>query len=218
MGTHPPTAVVAAPLEEEVANQHAYLALARRLRQLNQPICGLWPFPASTAFEEIPRQLARALASLGVSVGLVAPPARWRDEASQSQLSVATAGDGIDLLTPVLTPKSNLRAIIEETLTKLRDRYACILLDLSGLDIEATHEVAMLPGAGIALFVAAGQSNELALAKIGRRLPPERLLGAVLMDGKPRRSRKSAATASPPTRSSSRGDRRRPRARKLAGA
>lgn len=214
MGHHPPTAA-AAQLDEEVAAQHAYLALARRLRQRNQQICGLWPIPANVEFEQVARHLARALASLGVTVGLVAPPARWRDDVSQ--LSVAAAGDGIDLLTPVVARKSSVRTVIEETLTKLRDRYACILLDLSGVDDGAMREVALIPGAGLALFAAVGQSNESALARIGRRLPSERLVGVVLVDAKQRRSRKSAAIASPAARSSSRSDRRRPRARKLAG-
>jgi hypothetical protein len=66
----------------------------------------------------------------------------------------------------------------------VRDRYSCILLDLSGLDLADAHEVALVPGVGIVLFVAEGEIGEFALAKIRRRFPADRLLGAVLVNGK----------------------------------
>ena len=82
----------------------------------------------------------------------------------------------------------SLSATIEQTLALVRGRYACILLDLSGLDIAGAHEVALVPGLGIVLFVAEGRTGEFALAKIRRRLPADRVIGAVLVGGKPSRA------------------------------
>jgi hypothetical protein len=172
--------------EEETAAQQAYLILARRLRGLGQPICGLWPVCENMGFEDVPRHLGRAVASLGISVGLVAPRERWRADLPQTQLFISAIGEAIDSLTPVWA--RSLSATIEQTLALVRGRYACILLDLSGLDIAGAHEVALVPGLGIVLFVAEGRTGEFALAKIRRRLPADRVIGAVLVGGKPSRA------------------------------
>ena len=182
MAPNQPKATVAALPEVDVATQQAYLSLARRLRWLNQRICGLWPVPAGMEFNDAPRHLARAMASLGATVGLVEPPARLRKDASQTELFIAAAGEGIDSLTPVSARTSSPAGVIEQTLALVRDRYACILLDLSGLEIVDAHELALIPGVGIVLFIAVGKMNEFALAKMRRRLPPGRVIGAVLVD------------------------------------
>jgi len=176
--------------EEEVATQQAYLILARRLRALNQPICGLWPVSENMGLEDVARHLGTALASLGSRVGLVAPREHWRDDLPQTQLFISAIGDALDSLTPVWA--QSLGTTIEQTLALVRDRYACILLDLSGLDLAGAREVALVPGVGIVLFVAEGQIGEFALAKIRRRFPADRLIGAVLVNGKSGRSSKVA--------------------------
>ena len=175
-------AASAAPSEEEVATQQAYLILARRLRGLGQPIYGLWPVSKNMGFEDVPTRLGKAMASLGISVGLIAPREHWREDLPQTQLFISTIGDALDSLTPVWA--RSLGATIEQTLALVRDRYACILLDLSGLDLAGAHEVALVPGVGIVLFVAEGRTGEFALAKMRRRLPADRLIGAVLVNGK----------------------------------
>jgi hypothetical protein len=181
MASTPTAASSSAKSEEEVAAQQAYLILARRLRQLSQPICGLWPVSENTEFEEVPARLGGALASLGVSVGLVAPRERWLNDAPQDELLISKIGEAIDSLTPAWA--RSLGATIERTLDLVRDRYACLLLDLSGLDLAGAHEVALVPGVGIVLFVAEGQTGEFALAKMRRRFPADRLMGAVLLNG-----------------------------------
>lgn len=169
--------------EEELATQQAFLILARRLRGLSQPIFGLWPICENMGFEDVPRHLSRAFASLGISVGLVAPRERWRADLPQTQLFISAIGEAIDSLTPVWA--QSLGATIEQTLALARGRYACILVDLSGLDVAGAHEVALVPGLGIVLFVPEGRTGEFALVKIRRRLPADRVRGAVLVGGKP---------------------------------
>jgi len=190
VATKQPSTDATAQPDDEVAAQQAYLAVARHLVQLDRPICGLWPVPADMELAEMPRKLAVALAALGFKVGLVAPRARWLQDASQREppLSRSPAGDGIDLLTPAWPRGADTGAVIERALSLVRDRYARVLLDLSGLDILGVDQAAIVPGMDVVLFVAAGRSNEFALARMRRRLPPERILGAVLVDmtdGKP---------------------------------
>jgi hypothetical protein len=180
-----PTQTAAASVaqsDEEVATQQAYLILARRLRDLGQPICGLWPVSENMGFEDVPTRLGKALASLGISVGLMAPRELWREDLPQTQLFMSAISEALDSLTPVWA--QSLGATIEQTLALVRDRYACILLDLSGLDLAGAHEVALVPDVGIVLFVAEGRTGEFALAKIRRRLEADRLVGAVLVNGK----------------------------------
>jgi hypothetical protein len=174
--------------EEDVATQQSYLALARHLRQLGQPILGLWPVPVPTVFDEVPRYLAAALACLGDTIGVVAPRERWSNDASQGQLLVSSLGDSVDLLTPVWSRRPNPAAAIEQTLTLARDRYGLLLLDLAGLDATDAHEVALIPEVGILFLVAQGRMTEFALARLRRRMPAERLVGAVLVDAPPRRA------------------------------
>jgi hypothetical protein len=177
-----PMAATATPTEADVAVQQTHLVLARRLRQLNRPILGLLPFPAELRLENVPRCLGKALASLGVRVALVEPRERWRAGPTQAPLRVTAVDEAMDLLVPEWTERSNVCIVLEETLTVARDRYGCILLDLSGLDPVAAQEVAAIPDVGIVLFVARGKSSEFALVKARRRLSAKHLLGAVLMD------------------------------------
>jgi hypothetical protein len=174
----------------EVAAQQAYLAVAHYLVQLDRPACGLWPVPMDMAVEGPAGQLAAALAALGVNVGLVAPRTRWREDTSQSEhaLSRSTDGNGVDLLTPACPRRVDPGRVIERTLALVRDRYAQVLLDLSGLDLLGVDQAAIVPGLDLVLFVAAGRTSEFVLARMRRRLPPERILGVVLVDraeGKP---------------------------------
>jgi hypothetical protein len=174
--------------EEAVATQQSYLALARRVRQLGRPILGLWPVPVSTVFDEVPRHLAGALASLGDTVGVVAPRERWSDDASRGQFLVSSLGDSVDSLTPVGSKRLSPAILIEQTLSLIRDRYSLLLLDLAGLDVTDAYEVALLPEVGILFLVAQGRINEFALARLRRRMPAERLMGAVLVDAPLRRA------------------------------
>jgi hypothetical protein len=109
-------------------------------------------------------------------------PATWRDHTARSQLSITTLGEGVDALVPARERTMSLGTAIEQTLALVRDRYGCLLLDLSGLDALGAQEVALVPGVGIVLLVARGRIGEYALAKLRRRLPAERLMGAVLVD------------------------------------
>jgi hypothetical protein len=172
--------------EEDLVVEQSYLTVARRLRQLGQPILGLWPVPVAMAFDELPRHLAKALASLGFAVGLVAPPACWCDDVSEGQLRVSSLGESVDSLTPVWPGGPAPAAAIEQTLALIHDRYACVLLDLAGMDVADAHEVALLPGVAIVFLVAQGRINQFALGRLRRRIPAERLLGAVLVESQRR--------------------------------
>jgi hypothetical protein len=182
MARNQPAATATALPEEDLPTKQAYLKLARCLRRLGQPICGLWPVSSDTEFEEVPRNLANALASLGVTVAVVVRPALWRDDPARNQLSAAAVGEGVDALVPVRERTVGLGTVIEQTLALACERYQCILLDLSGLDAIGAQEVALVPGVGIVLFVPSGRISEHALARLRRRLPTERVLGAVLLD------------------------------------
>jgi len=175
---------------DEVSARQAYLAVAHHLAQLDRPASGLWPVPTDMGLEGPARQLAAALAAIGVKVGLVAPRALWRTDVSPSEppLSISPADDGFDVLTPGWLSGADAGAVIERTLALVRDRYARVLLDLSGLDILGLDQSAIVPGLDVVLFVAAGRTNEFTLARVRRRLPPERIQGVVLVDmaeGKP---------------------------------
>lgn len=180
MGLYQPTTAVAARLAEDVPGQQAYLALARRLLQLNQPICGLWPV-ADMVFDDVPRHLAEALASLGTTAGIVDRPDRWSDGAATSLLT-EDLGEGIDLLKPTWERRPDLGSAVEHVLALIAGRYAHVLLDLSGLDVVGAQEVAMAPGVGIVLLVARGRVSEFDLARLRRRLPSDRVIGVVLVD------------------------------------
>jgi hypothetical protein len=178
-----------APSEErsdEVTAQHAYLLLARRIKTLSCPVCGLWPIRPDFTFQDISIDLARALSSLGSSTGIIVRQQSWQDTLPDSQYSVEVLSDGVDAITPVRS-RSGVSAALERTLADVRDRYSFVLLDLAGLDIVSVKEVALLPEVGIILFVAPGTINEFALARLRRRLPSDRLLGAVFVEQKARR-------------------------------
>jgi hypothetical protein len=185
MGPNQPTAAVTPRPGEDVASQQAYLTVARRLRQLNQPICGLWPVDTQVGFEDVPRRLASALASLGTTAAIVDRPARWQNVASQTSLLASALGEGVDLLTPVWTRTPDLGTAVEQILTFIDGRYECVLLDLTGLDLVGAHDVGIVPGVAIVLLVARGRISESSLAKIRRRLPPHGVLGVVLVDVEP---------------------------------
>ena len=169
---------------DEVAAQQAYLAVAHHLVHVDRSTCGLWPVSVNMGLDGPTRQLAAALAAIGVKVGLVAPRALWRTDVSPSEppLSVSPADDGFDVLTPGWLSGADAGAVIERTLALVRDRYARVLFDLSGLDILGVDQSAIVPGLDLVLFVAAGRTNEFALARMRRRLPPERIQGVVLVD------------------------------------
>jgi len=173
-----------APSEErsdEVLAQQAYLLLARRIRALDRPVCGLWPVRPASTFQEVSIDLARALASLGSSTGIIVRQQNWKDALPDSKPSIEVLSEGVDSITPVRS-RSGVSATLERVLADVRDRYSYVLLDLSGLDIVSVKEVALLPEVGIILLVAPGSISEFALARLRRRLPSERLLGAVLVD------------------------------------
>jgi hypothetical protein len=160
--------------------------LARCLRRLGHKICGLWPVSAETEFEHVPQDLAMALASLGLTVGVVASPATWWEDSSRNELSVTAFSDGVESLLPARTRTGSLGSALEQALEIVSKRYACTLLDLSGLDVIAAQEVALVPGVGMVLFVPSGRFRERSLAKLRRRFPTDRMIGAVLVDESPR--------------------------------
>jgi hypothetical protein len=181
--------VEAAPrMQSDLSIQQACLVLARTLMQLHRPVYALWPVPECPGLGQVPLRLGKALAAFAINVGLVEPRDRWRSGlTTEDRVSVLAASDAVDSLVPVGTTKSSVVAVIEETLAFARGRYSCTLLDLSGLDLVAAHEVALIPEVATLLFVARGQIGEFALARIRRRFPAERLLGAVFMDVQVRR-------------------------------
>lgn len=183
MAATQPTAGETVGHPDEVTAQHAYLALARQLRPLRVAILGLWPISMKTEFAEVPVRLAKALASLGLHVGLMVP-GQWRNESSANQPATTVLSDGVESIRPTAV-RSNVSATLERTLGQVRERYDCILLDLSGLDALALKEVALVPEVGIVFFMPPGKLTEFALARLRRQLPPERLLGAVLVDEQP---------------------------------
>lgn len=173
-----------APSEDrsgEVLVEQAYLLLARRLRTLGRPVCGLWPIRPASPFQDVSIHLARALASLGSSTGIIVRQQNWQDGSPDSQPSIEVVSDDVDSITPVRS-RTGVSPTLERVLAAVRDRYSYVLLDLAGLDIVSVTEVALLPEMGIILLVAPGTTSEFTLAKLRRPLPSERLLGVVLVD------------------------------------
>lgn len=179
-----PTAESERP-EEEVAMQLSYLAVARSLRRLGPRVLGLWPVPTSMSFGEVPRRLATALASLGGTIGVTVPRACWSADGEQGYLRASPLADAVDSLTPSWGNGMNPAVAFEQALSEVHDRYELLLLDLAGLDASEAHEIALLPGVSILFLVAQGRINEFALARLRRRMPPDRLAGAVLVDVRP---------------------------------
>ena len=190
MATKRPSADDRPQPDDGVVVQQAYVAVARRLLQLDRSACGLWPVPADMDLEGPARHLAAGLAALGHSVGLVAPRALWRQDVSPSErpLSLFPSGDGFDVLTPAWLRGADAGAVIERTLALTQDRYGRVLFDLLGLDILGVDQSAIVPGLDVVLLVASDRTNEFALARVKRRLPPERILGVVLVDMAVRKS------------------------------
>ena len=166
---------------DEVLAEQAYLLLARRIMTLGRPVCGLWPIRPASPFQDVSIDLATALASLGSSTGIIVRQQNWQDALPDSQPSIKVLSEGVDSITPVRS-RSGVIPTLERVLAAVRDRYSHVLLDLSGLDIVSVKEVALLPEVGIILLVAPGRISEFALARLRRRLPSERLLGAVLVN------------------------------------
>jgi len=178
-----------APSEErsdEALAQQAYLLLARRIEKLGRPVCGLWPINPASTFQDVSIDLAMALSSLGNSTGIIVRQQDWQDAVPDSQLLIKSVSDGVDTITPVRS-RFGVSPTLERVLSAMRERYSHVLLDLSGMDIVSAKEVAFLPEVGIILLVAPGSTSEFALARLRRRLPSDRLLGAVLVDQKTRR-------------------------------
>jgi hypothetical protein len=176
-----------APGEEqsdEVLAAQAYLLLARQIKNLACSVCGLWPVRPPATFQDVAVGLAKSLASLGSTTGIIVRQEDWRDESPDSQPAVRVVSDGVEAITPVRS-SAGVSPTLEQTLAAVRDHYACVLLDLSGLDIATVAEVAHLPDMGIILLVTPGTISEFALTRLRSRFSPERLMGAVLVDTKP---------------------------------
>jgi hypothetical protein len=173
--------------------EHAFLRLARQIKRLECPICGLWPIRgfwsigASAIPQNVPVDLAKALASLGGSTGIIVRQQDWQDGPPDAMPSIEIISDGVAFMRPIQA-RSGVGATLERVLPIARDRYSQVLLDLSGFNIVSLTEVALLPGVGIVLLMAPGATSDLALAKLRRRLPSERILGAVLVEPEPRKS------------------------------
>lgn len=171
--------------KDEIVHEHAYLLLARNLWRHQKPLMGLWPVPLGVGLADAPASLGRALASLGMNTGVIAPPAQWEVTSSERAPTIHGLGDGIDSITPSWAERTSYGNVVERTLDYTRGRYRCVLCDLSGLSRVEAHEVASLPNMGIVMFVARGRVSEFELARYGREIAPGRLMGAVLMDGAP---------------------------------
>jgi hypothetical protein len=180
-----PTAETATQTEADVAFSHAYLGLARTLRKLDPTILALWPVLRDFGLGLAPTHLGRAFAALGDLTALLASRERWPTGSLGDRVSVSAVGEAIDLIVPAVPETATTAAVIEEALAFARNRYDRVLLDLSGLDLVEAHEVSLISAVGIVLFVPRGRISEFALAKLRRRLPADRLLGASLMDAKP---------------------------------
>jgi len=167
--------------EEEIADEQAYLTVARRLRHAGRPIIGLWPVPLSATFDDLPRRLAVALASWGVTVGLVAPRECWHRNTSPEQLLVANLDESVDFLTPGCAGVRTPSIAVEQALALVRHRYASILVDFSGLEEPEAREMSLLPGLAVLFLVAQGRVSEFALTRLRRQIPAERLAGALLV-------------------------------------
>jgi hypothetical protein len=172
--------------EEEATSRQTYLTLARRVREQNQPILALWPVPAPVKFDELPLHLAEALARLGEKVGLVVPRELWSVDSSNGLFLVSSAGDSVDSITPVRQESSSSSIVVEQTLALAGGRYSQILLDLAGMDDTEVDEIVSVPGVGLVLLVAQGRMSEFALARLQRRIPVQRLVGAVLVEERQR--------------------------------
>jgi hypothetical protein len=142
---------------------------------------------ASAISQDFPVDLAKALASLGDPTGIIARQQDWQDGPRDALPAIESVSDGVEFLRPIYV-RAGVGATLERVLPIARDRYSQVLLDLSGFDIVSLTEVALLPGVGIVLLMAPGTTSELALAKLRRRLPSERLLGAVLVEPETRKS------------------------------
>lgn len=167
-------------LDAEMGVQQSFLLVARRLRQKGWPVVGLWPVSPDLEFEEVTSRLARAFGALGRTTALIAPERDWRDGSETPEPFVSSIGEGVDSITPV-SRQSGISPTLEHTLSLFAPRYAQVLLDLSGLDLLNVKDVSLLPGVGLVLFLCPGQTSEFVLAKLQRRLPSERLLGAVFV-------------------------------------
>jgi hypothetical protein len=171
----------------EIEAEHAFLRLARQVKSLECPICGLWPIRgfwsvrASAIPQTFPVDLAKALASLGGPTGIIVRREGWKDGPADALPAIESVSDGVEFLRPIRV-RAGVGATLERVLPIARDRYSQVLLDLSGFDIVSLTEIALLPGVGIVLLMAPGATSDLALAKLRRRLPSERLLGAVLVE------------------------------------
>lgn len=168
--------------DESPTSQHAYLRLARRLLRLGHPILGLWPVPLSTPSMQVCRHLGVTLASLGERVGVLAPREKWTGGTAQGQLLVSSLADAVDSLTPAAQGRLSPGTVVEQILGLVRERYTVLLLDLAGIELPDMQEIALLPDVGILFLVAQAQTNEFALAGLRRRIPSERLVGAVLVE------------------------------------
>jgi hypothetical protein len=146
---------------------------------------GLWPVPQEIGLGEASVSLGRALASLGVSTAVIVPRMQWGEDSSGRAPAIRALGDGVDSLTPSWADRTSYANVVERTLELTQGRYGCILCDMSGLSRIEAHEVALLPGMGIVMFVARGRISEFALARYQREISQERLMGAVLMDEDP---------------------------------
>jgi len=114
-------------------------------------------------------------------MGIIVPERDWQDGSADSQPIIKALSDGVDSITPIRL-RFGVSPTLERVLAAVRGRYSQVLLDLSGLDIVRVTEVALLPEVKIVLLMTPGSTNEFALARLRRRLPPERLLGAVFVD------------------------------------
>jgi hypothetical protein len=168
--------------EESPTSQNAYLILARRVRELGHPVIGLWPAPIDGPSTMVCRHLAVALAALGETVGVVVPRDKWAGGTAQGQLLVSSLADAVDSLTPALQGRLSPATVVDQILGLVRERYTILLLDLVGMDLPDVQELALLTGVGILFLVAQGQTNEWVLARLRRRIPSERLIGAVLVE------------------------------------
>jgi hypothetical protein len=160
--------------------------MARRLLKLGHPIFGLWPVPLSSPSTPVCRHLAVTLASLGERVGLLVPREEWTGGTAQGQLLVSNLTDAVDSLTPAAQGRQSPGTVVEQILGLVRERYTILVLDLAGMKLPDMQEIALLPGVGILFLVAEARTNEFALARLRRRLPSERLVGAVLVTPQPR--------------------------------
>jgi hypothetical protein len=173
----------------------ALLVAARRLRLSNRKVVGLLPAEAEVAVPPVMINVGLCLAHLGTEpIGLIDANMCWPAfDAQLGRVDPSITGGFVafeigepDTAPTTLTvpnghveaglPRSALRALLENE----RARRAQVLVDLSGLDVLGEHLFGIDQVDGV-VIVARTKSPEYSLVVTRRLVPPEKMMGALLV-------------------------------------